>query len=409
MEMNQTCVVIGASHAAASFVTGLRQDGWEGKIQVIGDEPYIPYHRPPLSKDLLAGKKNLEDIFIRPQEVYIKADVEFLLGVRAEEIDANNHQITLANGNRIHYDKLALTVGSRVRKISMPRDDLPGICYLRDYNDVLQIKSFVKPGGKAVIIGGGYIGLEAAAVLNKLGMHVTVLEMMSRVLERVTAPEISEFYTRIHTEEGVDIRCEIGATGFEGNENITRVLCNNNTSFDADLVIVGIGIIPNIELAQNAGLNVENGIVVDEYAKTSDPDIVSAGDCTSHYNAIYDRWIRLESVQNASDQARVAASTIAGKEKTYNALPWFWSDQYDVKLQIAGLSQGYDEIIIRGDRTANRTFAAFYLKDGKIIAVDALNKAPEFMMGKRLILDKVVVDKNKLADDKINIRELASK
>ena len=180
-------------------------------------------------------------------------------------------------------------------------------------------------------------------------------------------------------------------------------------SFDADLVIIGIGIIPNIELAQNAGLNVENGIVVDEYAKTSHPDIVSAGDCTSHYNAIYDRWIRLESVQNASDQARVAASTIAGKDKIYNALPWFWSDQYDVKLQIAGLSQGYDEIIVRGDRTVNRTFAAFYLKNGIIIAVDAVNKAPEFMMGKRLIIDKVVVDKNKLADDNINIRELAGK
>jgi 3-phenylpropionate/trans-cinnamate dioxygenase ferredoxin reductase subunit len=409
MAMNQTCVVIGASHAAASFVTGLRQDGWEGKIQVIGDEPYIPYHRPPLSKALLAGEKNLEDIFIRPEEVYLKADVEFLLGVKAKEIDVNNHQIVLANTKKIHYDKLALTVGSRVRKISMPGDDLLGVCYLRDYNDVLQIKSFVKQGGKAVIIGGGYIGLEAAAVLNKLGMHVTVLEMMGRVLERVTAPEISEFYTRIHTEEGVDIRCEIGATGFEGNDKVTRVLCNDGSSFDADLVIIGIGIIPNIELAQDAGLKIENGIVVDEFAKTSNPDIVSAGDCTSHYNAIYDRWIRLESVQNASDQARIAASTIAGKEKSYNALPWFWSDQYDVKLQIAGLSQGYDEIIIRGDRTVNRSFAAFYLKDGIIIAVDALNKAPEFMMGKRLIIDKVVVDKNKLADDKVNIRELASK
>ena len=229
--MNQTCIVIGASHAAASFVTGLRQDGWTGKIQVIGDELYIPYHRPPLSKALLAGEKSLEEVLIRPQGVYNKADVEFLLGVRAEAIDPDNRVITLANGSRVNYDKLALTIGSRARRVKMPGDDLKGICYLRDYNDVQQIKSFIKQGGRAVIIGGGYIGLEAAAVLNKLGMHVTVLEMMNRVLERVTSPEISEFYTRVHTEQGVDVRCEVGASGFEGNGNVTRVLCNDGSAF----------------------------------------------------------------------------------------------------------------------------------------------------------------------------------
>lgn len=406
--MNQTCVVIGASHAAAAFVTGLRQDGWEGKIQVVGEEPHIPYHRPPLSKALLAGEKSLEDIFIRPEEVYEKAGVEFLLGVRAMDLDAGNREIALSNGSSLDYDKLALTVGSRVRKVSMPGDDLHGICYLRDYSDVHIIKSFIEKGGKAVIIGGGYIGLEAAAVLNKLGMQVTVLEMMSRVLERVTSPEISEFYTRIHTEEGVDIRCGVGASGFEGSGNVSRVICDDGSSYDADLVIIGIGIVPNIELAQEAGLKIDNGIVVDEFARTSDPDIVSAGDCTYHYSRIYDRWIRLESVQNASDQARVAAATVAGKEKIYDALPWFWSDQYDVKLQIAGLSQGYDEIIVRGDRNKGRSFAAFYLREGVIIAVDAVNKPPEFMMGKRLISDKAVVDREKLADEAVSIKEVTT-
>ncbi len=404
--MGQSCVVIGASHAAAGFVTGLRQDGWEGRIQVIGDEPLIPYHRPPLSKAILAGEKTIEESYIRPEEVYKKANVEFMLGTRAEAINTENKEVILTDGAKVSFDKLALTVGSRVRKITMPGDDLEGIYYLRDYNDVQQIKMKIKPGGNAVIIGGGYIGLEAAAVLNKLGMKVTVLEMMSRVLERVTSPEISEFYTRVHTEEGVNIICELGATGLEGNETVERVLCNDGSSFDADLVIIGIGIVPNSEIAEQAGLKVENGIVVDEYARTSDPDIVAAGDCTYHYNKIYDRWIRLESVQNASDQARVAASTVAGKEKAYNALPWFWSDQYDVKLQIAGLSQGYQDIIVRGDRNSSRSFAVFYLKDELVIAVDAINKAPEFMMGKRLISDKLKINRDKLSDENVHMKEV---
>jgi 3-phenylpropionate/trans-cinnamate dioxygenase ferredoxin reductase subunit len=404
--MGQSCVVIGASHAAAGFVAGLRQDGWEGRILVIGEESIIPYHRPPLSKALLSGEKTIEEILIRPQDVYEKAGVEFMLGTRAEAITPASKEISLSDGSTVSYDKLALTVGSRVRRVSMPGDDLKGIHYLRDYNDVQQIKSSVKPGGKAVIIGGGYIGLEAAAVLNKLGMKVTVLEMMSRVLERVTSPEISEFYMRVHTEEGVDIRCEIGASGFEGNDSVEQVLCNDGSVFDADLVIIGVGIVPNSEIAEQAGLKVENGIVVDEYARTSDPDIVSAGDCTYHYNKLYDRWIRLESVQNASDQARVAASTVAGKEKVYNALPWFWSDQYDVKLQIAGLSQGYNELIIRGDQKTGRSFAIFYLKDDLIIAVDAINRPPEFMMGKRLISEKMKVDRDKLKDDSVNMKEV---
>lgn len=407
--MSQTCVVIGASHAAASFVTGLRQDGWTGPIQVIGDEPYIPYHRPPLSKALLAGEKTLVESYIRPQDIYTKGNIEFKLGVRAEQIDRAGKKVILADGSSVNYDKLALLVGSRVRKVSAPGHDLEGINYLRDYSDVLRIKAHVKPGGNAVIVGGGYIGLEAAAVLKKLGMKVIVLEMMDRVLQRVTAPEISEFYTRIHTEEGVQIRCKVGATGFEGKSKVEKVICNDGTILPADLVIIGIGIIPNVEIAQAAGLKVENGIVVDNHALTSDSDIVSAGDCTWHFNAIYDRWMRLESVQNANDQARVAASTVAGLDKVYNALPWFWSDQYDLKLQIAGLNQGYERVVVRGDRSGSRSFAAFYLKGDNVIAVDAVNRSAEFMVGKKLILEKIPVDATRLADDAVNIKELMTR
>jgi 3-phenylpropionate/trans-cinnamate dioxygenase ferredoxin reductase component len=404
--MTQTCVIVGASHAAAQLAPILRQEGWEGRIVVIGDEPYIPYHRPPLSKTFLSGEKSLDDIYIRPQIVYDKAEIEFLLNTRVEAIDRENRILSLNNGETLVYDKLALTVGSRVRKVDLPGIELKGIYYLRDANDVEQIKSKVKEGKHAVIVGGGYIGLETAAALRKQGMDVTVLEMMERVLQRVTAPEISEFYDRVHKEEGVKICCGVGVSSFTGNTNVEKVICSNGDEYEADLVVVGVGIVPNVELADAAGLEVNNGIVVDQFARTSDHDIVAAGDCTNHHNVLYDIDIRLESVQNATDQARVAAQTLCGKEKAYDALPWFWSDQYDLKLQIAGLSQGYDEVIVRGDRDNSRSFAAFYLRDGVVIAVDAVNKAPEFMVGKRLITGKVVVDKTQLADENVPIKEL---
>lgn len=404
--MRKTCIVIGASHAAAQLALGLRQEGWEGKIIVIGDEPRIPYHRPPLSKALLAGEKTAEDIYIRPHDAYEKADIECKLNTRVESIDRERQQITLDNGELMDYDKLALTVGSRVRRVALPGVDLAGIYYLRTIADVERIKEHMGADKNAVIVGGGYIGLETAAVLRKAGMCVTLVETMERVLQRVTAPQISEFYHRIHTEEGVNILCNTSVTAFAGEGRVRGVVCTDGTTLAADLVIIGVGIVPNVELAAAAGLKVENGIVVDEFARTSDHDIVSAGDCTWHYNHLYERWIRLESVQNASDQARVAAMTLCGKEKAYDALPWFWSDQYDLKLQIAGLSQGYDEVITRGDKNSGRRLAAFYLQDDTIIAVDAINKPVEFMLGKRLIVNKVRVDKDRLADASIPIKAL---
>ena len=404
--MSQTCIIIGASHAAAQLAPTLRQEGWEGRIVVIGDEAWIPYHRPPLSKTFLSGEKTMDEIYIKPQNVYDNADVEFMLNTRVESIDRENKSVTLDNGETLNWDKLALTTGSRVRKIDMPGVDLEGIYYLRDAADVDKICSRTGDGKKAVIIGGGYIGLETAAVLRKLGMEVTVIEMMERVLQRITTPEISAFYQRIHLEEGVNILCGVGLEAFEGEGSVQKVVCNDGSTHDADLVVIGVGILPNVELAEAAGLEVNNGIVVDKFARTSDPDIVAAGDCTFHPNAFYGRDIRLESVQNASDQARTAALSLCGKDQAYDALPWFWSDQYDLKLQIAGLSQGYDEVVIRGDIEGSRSFAAFYLKDGVIISVDAVNKPPEFMMGKRLISGKVSPDRDKLADASVPIKEL---
>ena len=404
--MTENFIIAGASHAASMLAPTLRQQGWQGRILVVGAEASIPYHRPPLSKDYLAGEKTPDEILIRPAKVYEKSEVEFILNTSVESIDRNNRTVRISNDETLSYDKLALTVGSKVRKVNLPGVDLDGVFYLRDLRDVERITPYINPGANAVIVGGGYIGLETAAVLNKKGMNVTVLEMMERVLQRVTAPVISEFYTRIHEEEGVSIRCGVGVSGFKGNGRVAEVLCSDGSGFAADLVIIGVGILPNTALAEAAGLEVDNGIVVNDRAQTSDPDIFAAGDCTNHHNPIYDRRIRLESVQNATDQSRVAAGAACGKEVSYNAVPWFWSEQYDLMLQIAGLSQGYDEIITRGDPGNGRSFAAFYLREGRVIAVDAVNKPQEFMFSKKLIPLRKTVDKKRLADAGTPIKEL---
>lgn len=397
------CIVLGASHAGGQLAVSLRQQGWEGRVLVIGDEPYLPYNRPPLSKTFLSGEKHVEDILIRPEAQYDKIGVEFLLGQRAREIDRDAKTVTLAHGESFAYDKLALATGSRVRTLDLPGSDLEGVLYLRDINDVEKIRPFIGPGKKAVIVGGGYIGLETAAMLTKLGLEVTVLEAGERVLNRVTAPVLSRFYTRVHEEEGCRIECGVAVTGFNGDKRVSEVQCMD-TAFPADLVIIGIGVLPNTELAEAAGLEVNNGIRVNDNGLTGDPDIAAAGDCTNFYNHIYGQYLRLESVQNAMEQAKVAAAALCGKAIQYNALPWFWSDQYDLKLQIAGLSGGYDDLVIRGDADGGRKFSAFYLKGGNVIAVDAINSPQEFMVGKQIITRRVTIDRAALEDPGVPIK-----
>jgi 3-phenylpropionate/trans-cinnamate dioxygenase ferredoxin reductase subunit len=258
-----------------------------------------------------------------------------------------------------------------------------------------------------VVVGGGYIGLEVAAVAAKRGIDVTVLETADRVMARVVDPIVSHFYERVHRAEGVKIETGVTVSGFEGTDKVTAVTSGEGKSFPCDFVVVGIGILPNTELAVEAGLTVENGIVVDEFCRTSDPDICAAGDCTSHPNAVYGRRLRLESVHNAIEQGKTAAATLAGKEKPYNQVPWFWSDQYDLKLQIVGLSAGYTQAVVRGDPEGSRSFAVFYLKDGVLIAVDAVNRAPEFMMAKILTQKQAVLDPKRIADETIPVKEIA--
>jgi 3-phenylpropionate/trans-cinnamate dioxygenase ferredoxin reductase subunit len=402
---NEHAVIVGASHASAQLAVSLRQSGWEGNISVVGEEAIPPYHRPPLSKAYLAGEKHSDELLIRPATFYEKSDIDLVLGTRVTAVDPQSKTITLHDGGSIPYGKLALTTGARVRKLEISGHDQEGIFYLRDLNDVDRIRGFIGPGKSAVIIGGGYIGLETAASLRKLGMAVTVLEALPRVLQRVTAPEVSAFYSRVHGEEGVNIITDAAVQALEGNGTVKGVQLADGSRLDADLVIIGVGVLPATDLAESAGLEVDNGIVVDEFARTSNPDIVAAGDCTNHYNPIYERRLRLESVQNATDQAKTAANTLCGKLETYHALPWFWSDQYDLKLQIAGLSQGFDHVVMRGSADSGRSFAAFYFSGERLLAVDAVNRPKEFMAVRRALTQGQSADPGKLADESVDIQQ----
>jgi len=400
-----SCIIIGASHAGAQLAVSLRQEGWEGRILVIGDEPYLPYHRPPLSKTFLSGEKHVDDLLIRPEAQYEKVGIDFILGQQVTSIDRKNKKVFLKEGASFAYQKLALTTGARVRKLDLPGSTLRGVLYLRDINDVENIRHFIGPRKKVVIIGGGYIGLETAAMLRKLTLDVTILEAADRILNRVTAPELSAFYARVHGEEGVAIETNVELAEFAGEGRVSEVRCKDGKVYPADLVIIGIGVVPNTELAETAGLNVDNGIMVNGHCLTNDADICAAGDCTNHFNSHYQRQMRLECVQNAMDQARVAAATLCGKVNQYNALPWFWSDQYDLKLQIVGLSEGFDEVVLRGEPETGRKFSAFYFRAGKLIAVDAVNSPQAFMVGKQIITRGLAVDKSKLSDRTIAMKE----
>jgi 3-phenylpropionate/trans-cinnamate dioxygenase ferredoxin reductase subunit len=404
----RTCIIVGASHAGVQLALSLRQGGWTGKILLISDEPVAPYQRPPLSKSVLDGSKSPDAIALRPAALYEKSNIELLLGRRVTRVDRQNKTVELDDGNFIRFDKLALTPGSRPRTLPLTGHDQDGVFYLRSLADVEQMRPCIDSGSKVVIVGGGYIGLEAAAVLRKRGMEVTVIEAMPRVLQRVTAPVVSEFFERIHREEGVKLLTGIGVVSIAGSGRAEHVICVDGTEHAADLVIIAVGVVPNTELAVEAGLEVDNGIRVNDFAQCSDTEIVAAGDCTSFYSSLYRRHIRLESVQNATDQAKAAAAALNGAPHPFEAVPWFWSEQYNVKLQIAGLSQGHDSIVIRGNPEQDRSFAVFYFSGNRLLAVDAINRPAEFMAGKRLIGSDVVLDKARLPDESIPIKEFLS-
>ncbi len=400
---DQTVVIIGAGQAGGTCGMELHKKGFEGRILIVADEDYIPYKRPPLSKTYFAGEASLESLYVMQQAKLDAAGIECMTGVRVDSIDRDNKALALSSGETLNYDKLVITTGSRARPLPVDGADRPNVFMLRNIADVDAIRERCGEGKRIVIIGGGFIGLEAAAVAVKLGMKVTVLEGLERVLARVTAPYTSEFYEKVHRDAGVDLRTGAAVTGLEGDPEVTHVVLGDGSKIEADLVVIGIGIVPNVELAEAAGLKVDNGIVIDDHCRSSDPDIYAAGDCANHHDHFYGRRMRLESVQNAMDQARTAADNLMGIEAVYDAQPWFWSDQYDLKLQMVGISQGYDDAVVRGNPD-EKSFSVFYLKDGAIIAMDAISRPKDFMMSKKLIAERVQPDKEALADENVELK-----
>lgn len=404
--------IVGAGHAGGELAFSLRQQGCASPITIVGEEAHLPYQRPPLSKAFLKGEVEPAALYLRQQASFEKSNIGLLLSRRVERIERAAKQLVFDDGREVTYSKLALTTGGRARHITISQaaqaERARNFHYLRTIDDVLAIRSRFQAGQRLVIVGGGYVGLEVAASAIARDLNVTVLEALPRVLARVTAPQMSAFYEQIHRNAGVDLRTNIEVTGleFDAGDMITAVHCSGGVLIPADLVIVGIGQLPNTELAQAAGLDVDNGIVVNEFGVTSDPDIVAAGDCTNHPSVFCGRRIRLESVPNAVEQARVAAAALAGKPRAYDAVPWFWSDQYDLKLQMTGLSHGYDQFVLRGSMN-NKSFAAFYLKDGRLIACDAVNRAQEFMVAKRMVAACMSFDAAALADETVPLKNLA--
>ncbi len=396
-------LIVGGGHAAGQGAASLRQGGYEGEILVICDEPHIPYQRPPLSKQYLAGEYGLDRVYLRPEAFYQGRGIELRSGTRAAGIDAKAKVLVLEDESTIAYDRLLLATGARARRLDIPGAALPGIHYLRDIADADNIKADMVPGRRATVVGGGYIGLEVAAVAVRAGLEVTVLEMEDRILKRVASPEMSAFYHALHTDAGVNIRTGSSASQFTGTDRVEQVVCADGTQIQSDLVVVGIGIEPCIELAQSAGLACENGILVDEHCATSAAGIYAAGDCTNHPNPILGRRLRLESVPNAMEQSRVAATNMTGQDDVYASVPWFWSDQYDLKLQMVGFSTDGDSHVVRGDPAA-RQFIMFHFKNGVLAAADAVNSPREFLACRQLVGHRV--DPGKLADPDVNLRQL---
>ena len=403
--MGHTVAIAGAGHAAGQVVATLRQKKFDGKILLIGEEPWLPYQRPPLSKKFLAGELPAERLHFKPENFYDDPGIAVRLDTRIAAVDCGGKSLRTADGETLAYDKLVFATGARPRLLNLPGVDLDGIHYLRTIDDVTGIRSQLTKGARLAIVGAGYIGLEVAAVASQLGADVTVIEMEDRVMSRVVSPQISEFYQREHSSHGVTLMLSTGISGFSGDGKVAAVNLTNGDQVATDLVVIGIGVVPNTELASDAGLDVDNGIVVDDHCQTSDSDIFAVGDCTQHPNDILGYRLRLESVHNALEQAKTAASNICGDDSRYADVPWFWSDQYDLKLQIAGLSQGYDQTIVRGDPDS-RTFSCLYLRDGQLIAVDAVNSPKDFMQSKALIAAHAVIDPDLLADPENELKSL---
>lgn len=407
MSDERTFVIIGAGQAGAWAIYALRDEAeFEGKIVLIGEEDYIPYERPPLSKSAMLGDTSVEDAYFWPREKYDEWNVEMRLGTRAESIDRAAKSVMLSDGETVSYDRLLIATGTRPRLLPIDGKDLGGVHYLRTIADTLAIQNDIPDGGSALIVGGGWIGLEVAGALAKRNCKAIVVELADRLCGRAVPPEISDWLLSFHQGHGVDVRLNTGVERLIGeNGKLTGAELPGGEIIDCSLAIIGIGVLPNSEIAEAAGLDIDNGVVVDAQGRTSDPDIFAAGDLTNHPNALLGRRIRLESWENAQNQARVAAKAMAGKGEDYAEIPWFWSDQFDANIQMIGVPQSWEQLATRGD-PASGEFITFYLKDGKIDGAISINNPRDVRFAKRLMQAGKQVSAEDLANPDIKLQAL---
>ncbi|MDE0838233.1 MAG: FAD-dependent oxidoreductase [Kiritimatiellae bacterium] len=402
--MSEHCVIIGAGHGAAQLCASLRKDKWEGPITLIGDEPSLPYHRPPLSKSQLNPKGENELQFLRAKDFYECNDIKVLTSTWVDSVHAAQKEIVIGD-QRIAYDKLVLAVGSTHRTPPIQGVDDPHVFALRTAEDADAMREAISDSESAVIIGAGFIGLEVAASLRKLGLDVSVIEVAPRVLVRVASEDVSAFFEKLHTQNGVTLHTGSTVSAIENNGEILTVI-GDDLSIDCDFVVMGTGAAASTALAESAGLTIDNGIVVNEYNQTSDPNIYALGDCCNQHSSLYATPLRLESVQNAVDQAKTVAAALTGNPVAHTALPWFWSDQYDVKLQIAGVSTGYDRVVLRGTPEPGERFSAWYFKGDRLLAVDAINDTKAYALGSKLLNSGCQPNPELLANPSVEGREV---
>ena len=398
-------VIIGAGQSAIQCINSLKKEGYAGSITMIGEEEHLPYQRPPLSKGFLEDSVNKERLYFKKLDFFTENKIQLKLGTSANKVDLENKLVFLSDDTHLSFDKLVFATGSRVRKLDFPGSNLSSIHYLRGLDDAESIKNDLERSKEVVVIGAGYIGLEVAAIAAKKNVTVSVIEMADRVMNRTVDPQISDYYLKLHQNNGVKFIFNNSLEEIKGSKKVESVLCSDGSEIKADMVIIGAGIIPNVELAENAGVICDNGILVDEFGQTNYKNVYACGDCTSHPNKLLNKQLRLESVHNAMEQSKTVAFSVLAKPLEYNQVPWFWSDQYDHKLQIVGLSGEHDNVVMRGN-TKDQKFMLFYTKDNQLIAVDAVNNPKEFLICRKLVANKVKIKSEMISDINTNLNDL---
>ena len=401
----ENLVIIGAGQSAIQCITSLKKEGYTGSITMIGEEEHLPYQRPPLSKGFLDDSIDKERLYFKKLDFFTENKIQLKLGTVANKVDLKNKLIFLSDETNLSFDKLVFATGSRVRELDFPGNNLSSIHYLRGLEDAESIKNDMERSKDIVIIGAGYIGLEVAAIATKKNVTVSVIEMADRVMNRTVDPQISDYYLKLHQSNGVKFSFNNSLQEINGSTTVESVLCSDGSEIKADMVVIGAGIIPNVELAEDAGVICDNGILVDEFGQTNHKNVYACGDCTSHPNKLLNRQLRLESVHNAMEQSKTVALSALSKPLEYNQVPWFWSDQYDHKLQIVGLSGEHDNVTLRGN-TKDQQFMLFYTKENELVAVDAVNNPKEFLICRKLVANKVKIKPEMISDTDTNLNDL---